>query len=109
MSYQIRRRRPSSRRVVGIARPEPCSSSAAVCRTTDTNQSLDSLLCQLNPALKGWCVYFRPGVSSATFVHLSYYTWHRVGKVVASQTPPVHWEGHPPPLLRHRMVASLGG
>jgi RNA-directed DNA polymerase len=55
---------------VGIARPEPCSSSAAVCRTTDTNQPLDSLLRQLNPALKGWCVYFRPGVCSATFAYL---------------------------------------
>jgi RNA-directed DNA polymerase len=51
-----------------------------VCRITDTNQPLDVLLRQLNPALKGWCVYFRSGVSSATFAYLSYYTWRRVGK-----------------------------
>ncbi|GCB42721.1 group II intron maturase-specific domain-containing protein [Streptomyces sp. NL15-2K] len=36
-----------------------------LCRTMDTSQPLDALLRQLNPALKGWCVYFRPGVSSA--------------------------------------------
>jgi hypothetical protein len=29
-------------------------------------------------------------------------------EVVAPQTPPVHLEGHPPPLLRRRMVAGLG-
>ncbi|MEU7641804.1 group II intron reverse transcriptase/maturase [Streptomyces sp. NPDC039016] len=50
-----------------------------MCRTTDTSQPLDALLRQLNPALKGWCVYFRPGVSSATFAYLSYYTWRQVG------------------------------
>ncbi|MEU3656114.1 group II intron reverse transcriptase/maturase [Streptomyces sp. NPDC032161] len=50
-----------------------------MCRTTDTSQPLDALLRQLNPALKGWCVYFRPGVPSATFGYLSYYTWRQVG------------------------------
>ena len=28
--------------------------------------------------LRGWCVHFRPGVSSATFAYLSAYTWARV-------------------------------
>ena len=50
-----------------------------MCRTTDTSQPLDALLRQLNPALKGWCVYFRPGVSSRTFAYLSYYTWRQLG------------------------------
>jgi RNA-directed DNA polymerase len=50
-----------------------------VCRKMDTSQPLDALLRQLNPALKGWCAYFRPGVSSRTFAYLSYYTWHQVG------------------------------
>ena len=50
-----------------------------ICRTTDTSQPLDALLRQLNPALKGWCVYFRPGVSSRTFAYLSYYTWRQLG------------------------------
>ena len=46
-----------------------------MCREMDTSQPLDALLRQLNPALKGWCAYFRPGVSSRTFAYLSYYTW----------------------------------
>ena len=37
----------------------------------DTNLPLDALLHQLNPALRGWCAYFRPGVSTATFHYLS--------------------------------------
>ena len=45
-----------------------------MCRDMDTSQPLDALLRQLNPALKGWCAYFRPGVSSRTFAYLSYYT-----------------------------------
>ena len=50
-----------------------------MCREMDTSQPLDALLRQLNPALKGWCAYFRPGVSSRTFAYLSYYTWQQVG------------------------------
>jgi RNA-directed DNA polymerase len=50
-----------------------------MCREMDTSQPLDALLRQLNPALKGWCDHFRPGVSSRTFAYLSYYTWHQVG------------------------------
>lgn len=43
-----------------------------------TNQSLDQLLYRINPVLRGWCVYFRPGQSSRTFQYLSHYTWRRV-------------------------------
>lgn len=50
----------------------------ALCRGMSTNQPLDILLLRLNPMLRGWCAYFRPGVSSATFVYLSAYTWARV-------------------------------
>jgi RNA-directed DNA polymerase len=42
------------------------------CRAMDTSQPPDALLRQLNPALRGWCTYFRPGVSSRTFAYLSY-------------------------------------
>ena len=49
-----------------------------LCRRMDTNQPLEVLLRQLNPMLRGWCAYFRPGVSSATFAYLSAYTWARV-------------------------------
>lgn len=49
-----------------------------ICRRSGTNLDLDTLLRQLNPALQGWCMYFRPGVSSRTFGYLRAYTWSRV-------------------------------
>jgi RNA-directed DNA polymerase len=42
------------------------------------NQPLDVLLRRVNAAMRGWCGYFRPGVSSAVFAYLSYYTWRTV-------------------------------
>jgi RNA-directed DNA polymerase len=49
-----------------------------LCRRMDTGQPLDALLIRLNWMLRGWCAYFRPGVSSATFKYLSAYAWARV-------------------------------
>ena len=40
----------------------------------NVNQPLQTLIRQLNPALRGWCAYFRPGVSAATFSDLARYT-----------------------------------
>ncbi|GCD40798.1 group II intron reverse transcriptase/maturase [Streptomyces paromomycinus] len=81
---QRHRRRGSTRHYIytypsGKAVKAMTGKVRTMCRTTNTSQPLDALLRQLNPALKGWCVYFRPGVSSATFAYLSYYTWHQVG------------------------------
>lgn len=45
---------------------------------SDYNQSLGQLLHRLNPVLRGWCAYFRSGVSSRTFNYLRAYTWRRV-------------------------------
>ena len=52
----------------------------AVRRRTETGLSLDDLLIQLNRVLFGWCMYFRPGVSSATFQYLGSYVWSQVMK-----------------------------
>jgi RNA-directed DNA polymerase len=49
-----------------------------LCRQVALNQSLDDLLRRLNPSLRGWCAYFRPGVSSAVFAYLSHYAWQTV-------------------------------
>ncbi|WP_173079859.1 group II intron maturase-specific domain-containing protein [Phytohabitans rumicis] len=38
----------------------------------------DTLLHRLNPILRGWCAYFRPGMSSATFNHLASFVWRQV-------------------------------
>jgi RNA-directed DNA polymerase len=43
-----------------------------------TNQTLAVLLHSLNPVLRGWTSYFRPGVSSRTFDYLRSYVWRRV-------------------------------
>jgi RNA-directed DNA polymerase len=49
-----------------------------LCRQVGVSQSLDDLLRRLNPMLRGWCGYFRPGVSSAVFAYLSHYAWQTV-------------------------------
>ena len=49
-----------------------------LCRQVGVNQPLDVLLRRLNASLRGWCGHFRPGVSSAVFAYLSYYTWRTV-------------------------------
>jgi len=48
-----------------------------LCRQ-DTNRPLPVLLSRLNPALRGWCAYFRSGVSSSTFHWLSHLAWWQV-------------------------------
>ena len=50
----------------------------ALCRQVGTDQQLDALLLRLNPVVRGWCGYFRPGVSYATFAYLGHYLWFRV-------------------------------
>jgi len=49
-----------------------------ICKTTNKNMPLAILLHRLRPVLRGWCSYFRPGVSFATFQYLRAYTWGRV-------------------------------
>jgi RNA-directed DNA polymerase len=49
-----------------------------LCRQISINQPLELLLLQLYRMLRGWCAYFRAGVSSATFAYLGAYTWARV-------------------------------
>ncbi|MEK2478309.1 group II intron reverse transcriptase/maturase [Streptomyces noursei] len=48
-----------------------------ICRKS-THLSMAALLHQLNPVLRGWTAYFRPGVSKSTFQYLGHYTWTRV-------------------------------
>jgi len=57
------------------------------CRTVDTNQPLDTLLARLNPLLRGWTAFFRPGVSSVTFQYLGSYVWRRVAGWIRRKHP----------------------
>jgi RNA-directed DNA polymerase len=56
-----------------------------LCRT-DVNRPLPALLHRLNPVLRGWCAYFRPGVSSSTFQYLSKIAWYQVTKWIGEST-----------------------
>jgi RNA-directed DNA polymerase len=59
----------------------------ALCRQVDTNHPLDVLLQRLNPLLRGWTAFFRPGVSSATFQFLDAYVWRRVAGWIRRKHP----------------------
>jgi RNA-directed DNA polymerase len=53
--------------------------------------SLEALLRHLNSVVRGWCLYFRHGVSSATYSYLGYYTWHAVARWITSRHPRLGW------------------
>ncbi len=58
---------------------------------TDHQQTLDQLIHRLNPVLRGWCAYFRAGVSSRTFNYLRAYTWKRVVRWLRRKHPKTNW------------------
>ncbi|MCX4850930.1 group II intron reverse transcriptase/maturase [Streptomyces sp. NBC_00893] len=55
------------------------------------HRHLSDLLRQLNSVLRGWCAYFRHGVSAATFGYLDEYSWHRVTRWLRKRHPRVPW------------------
>jgi RNA-directed DNA polymerase len=57
-----------------------------------TNLPLSALLYRLNPLLRGWTSYFRPGVSSKAFSYLSHFTWHRVIRWLRRKHPGLNWK-----------------
>ncbi|RZK93578.1 MAG: group II intron reverse transcriptase/maturase, partial [Rhodococcus sp. (in: high G+C Gram-positive bacteria)] len=64
---------PSKKAVLAVKRKVKM-----LCRQVSTSQPLDILLRRVNPSLRGWCGYFRAGVSSAVFAYLSHYVWQTV-------------------------------
>ena len=42
------------------------------------HRTLADLLRRVNPVLRGWCNYFRHGVSARTFSYLDHFTWWRI-------------------------------
>jgi RNA-directed DNA polymerase len=63
-----------------------------LCRQVGVNQPLDDLLRRLNQAVRGWCAYFRPGVSSATFAYLSHYLWQTVWRWIRRKHRRATWK-----------------
>jgi RNA-directed DNA polymerase len=64
----------------------------AQCRKTGTDLPFDVLLIQLNRMLRGWCAYFRPGVSSTAFQYLSSYTWALVIRWLRRKHRRITWK-----------------
>lgn len=58
----------------------------------NVNDSLADLLHRLNPMLRGWTAYFRPGVSNATFEYLRSYVWQRVMRWIRNEHRRINWE-----------------
>jgi len=69
------------------------SITAKVRALTDKAQhhSLADLLGHLNAVLRGWCGYFRHGVSKATFGYLDSYAWHRVTQWLLKRHKHLTW------------------
>jgi RNA-directed DNA polymerase len=53
--------------------------------------SLEQLLRHLNAATRGWCNYFRYGVSSATYRYLYLYMWTSVARWLRARHPKLGW------------------
>jgi RNA-directed DNA polymerase len=56
------------------------------------HRTLEALLRQLNPVLRGWCQYFRHGVSKATFGCLDAFTWRRVATWLRKRHKRINWK-----------------
>src|SRR5512132_1856474 len=56
------------------------------------NRSLAVLLYRLNPVLRGWCAYFRYGVSSHSFGYLEAYAWRRILRWLRRRHPHSNWK-----------------
>ena len=55
------------------------------------HETLADLLRRLNPTLRGWCNYFRHGVSSQTFGYIDHYSWWRVANWLRKRHKGLNW------------------
>ena len=93
---QRRRKRGTSRRYV-YTYPSRKAIKAVTgkvkirCRQ-NINLPLEALLRQLNPVLRGWTTYFRPGVSSIAFGYLRAFTWRQVIRWLRRKHRGITWK-----------------
>jgi RNA-directed DNA polymerase len=52
---------------------------------------LKTLLIRINPAVRGWCHYFKYGSSSATFGYLNHYLWWRAARWLRKRHGRLSW------------------
>ncbi len=92
---QRKRKRGTGKRVVYTYPSKKALASIVGRVRTLTRRSshpaLAALLRQLNPVLRGWCTYFRYGVSKATFAYLDDYAWHRVVRWIRKRHNKTKW------------------
>jgi RNA-directed DNA polymerase len=55
------------------------------------HRALAGLLHQLNPVLRGWCTYFKHGVSKRTFEYLDHYAFWRVANWLRKRHAGLNW------------------
>ena len=55
------------------------------------HRTLADLLRRVNPVLRGWCNYFRHGVSKRTFSYLDHYSWWRIVYWLRKRHPGLNW------------------
>jgi RNA-directed DNA polymerase len=60
-------------------------------RSGSPYRSLQQLLKHLNLVVRGWCMYFRHGVSYTTFSYVHDYTWHAVARWLCARHPRLGW------------------
>jgi RNA-directed DNA polymerase len=68
------------------------------------HKTLSDLLRQLNSVLRGWCNYFRHGVSSSTFSYLDLFAWRRVTGWLRKRHAGINWKD----LYRRFLTARPG-
>lgn len=60
-------------------------------RSASPYKALEQLLKYLNMVVRGWCMYFRHGVSSSTYQYLYLYMWKSVVRWIRSRHPKLGW------------------
>ena len=102
LGWRIKRARGKSGRPVVLTYPSKRALRSVMGKVkqitrTGYHQTLDQILARLNPRLRGWCAYFRHGVSSRTFSYLDHYVFGRVVCWLRHKHPKTSWA-----LLRRR-------
>jgi len=98
LGFRIQRRswrgRPGKRAVYTYPTKKALASVMAKVRTLTRrhkHRTLAGLLHALNSVLRGWCNYFRYGVSARTFSYLDHYTFWRVIGWLRKRHAPLNW------------------
>ena len=98
LGYRIQRRswrgRTNKRAVYTYPSKKALASVIGKVRTIthrSKHRTLADLLHLLNRVLRGWCNYFRHGVSAQTFSYLGHYTWHRVAEWIRKRHNGLSW------------------